>query len=357
MGKLKIIFILMLAVIVFKSCKKDESVLPYQPTPYDLQLPYGLPPMPIPASNPLTVEGVDLGRRLFYDERLSGDNTMSCATCHHPSMNFTDTAKFSTGIHGVKGTRNSMPLINLGWQNFFFWDGRVNTLEQQVLHPVINPIEMDDRWPNVVWELIQDEEYPEMFRKAFGERGIDSTKVSKALAQFIRTMISANSKYDKMRRGELVFTTDELVGLDLFTRDKDEANNIAGADCFHCHGEPMFTNNLFHNNGLDNLFLDLGRGAITNNPADNGKFKSPTLRNIALTAPYMHDGRFQTLDEVINHYSEGLVNSATVDPLMKFVADGGVALTTTEKNQLKAFLNTLTDYDFAANPAFQDPGH
>lgn len=355
MKRFWIFSILVLFIIVFKSCKKDDEILSYEPTPYILNIPDGLPPMNIPADNPLTIEGVELGRRLFYDERLSGNNTISCATCHHPSMNFTDTARYSAGITGVKGTRNSMPLINLGWQTSFFWDGRVNTLEQQVLHPVINPIEMNDHWPEVVWELIEDERYPEMFRRAFGERGIDSIKVSKALAQFLRTMISGNSKYDKMRRGELVFTTDEFLGMELFTRDKDEANGIAGADCFHCHGEPMFTSNQFHNNGLDAIFTDLGRGLVTLDSDDNGKFKAPSLRNIALTAPYMHDGRFQNLDDVINHYSTGLVYSPTIDPLMKFVADGGVALTTIEIFQLKSFLNTLSDYDFATNPAFQDP--
>lgn len=348
-------FLFMLFIITFKSCKKDDEILIYSPTPYNLVIPAGLPPMPIPIDNPLTVEGVELGRRLFYEELLSGNNTMSCATCHHPSMSFTDNAAVSVGIDGIAGTRNSMPLINLGWQTSFFWDGRVNTLEEQVLHPVIDPIEMKDHWPNVVWELVQDEKYPEMFRRAFGERGIDSVKVSKALAQFLRIMISGNSRYDKMRRNELVFTTDELLGMELFNGDKDEANNIAGGDCFHCHGEPMFTSNQFHNNGLDAIFTDLGRGFFTNNPNDNGKFKAPSLRNIALTAPYMHDGRFENLDDVIDHYSTGLVYSTTIDPLMKFVADGGVALTTTEKNQLKAFLNTLTDNDFAVNPAFQDP--
>jgi cytochrome c peroxidase len=357
MKRFWIFSVLAVFIFVFKSCKKDDEIRPYVPTPYELNIPDGLPPMPIPANNPLTKEGVELGRKLFYDELLSGNNTMSCASCHHPSLYFTDTARVSIGIDGVAGTRNSMPLINLGWQTTFFWDGRVNTLEQQVLHPVIDPIEMHDRWPNVVWELIQDEKYPEMFRKAFGERGIDSVKVSKALAQFLRIMISGNSKYDKMRRGELVFTTDENLGMELFNRDKDEANSIAGGDCFHCHGEPMFTSNIFHNNGLDAIFTDLGRGWFTMNPADNGKFKAPTLRNIALTAPYMHDGRFETLNEVVNHYSVGLVYSPTIDPLMKFVADGGVALSTTEKNQLIAFLNTLTDTDFATNPAFQDPGN
>lgn len=342
---------------MIKSCKKDDEVLPYQPTPYELNIPQGLPQMVIPADNPMTVEGVELGRRLFYDERLSGDNTLSCSSCHSPAMNFSDSAQFSTGITGQQGNRQSMVLLNLGWQNFFFWDGRVSTLEQQVLQPVINPIEMNDRWPDVVEELMEDPFYPEMYRKAFGERGIDSVKTAKAIAQFLRTLISGNSRYDKMVRGELTFTTDELTGMDLFMRDKDENNNIAGGDCFHCHGASMFTDNLFHNNGLDATFSDNGRGSFTGNPNENGKFKAPTLRNIMLTAPYMHDGRFQTIDQVLNHYSSGLQNSPTVDPLMKFVADGGVGLTTLEKNQIIAFLGTLTDSAFISNPAFQDPGY
>lgn len=357
MKKSFIILTAFIAIIILKSCKKDDEILDYQPTPYNLQIPYGFPQMVIPWDNPLTEEGVELGRRLFYDERLSGDNTMSCATCHHPSMNFTDTAQFSTGIDGYQGNRNSMPLINLGWQNFYFWDGRAATLEDQILQPVINPIEMNDKWPDVIAELKEDNLYPEMFRKAFGSRGIDSVKVSKAIAQFLRTMISGNSKYDRMRQGLEAFTPQELAGLELFNRDKDEANNIAGGDCFHCHGEPTFSDNLFHNNALDATFADLGRAIVTGNPNDAGKFKSPTLRNIALTAPYMHDGRFATLSDVVDHYSFGLVNSPTVDPLMKFVADGGVLLTPTEKNQIIAFLNTLTDTDFATNPKFQDPGY
>ncbi len=357
MKKLVILSSLFIVILILKSCKKDDEILPYQPTPYDLQIPYGLPPMIIPWDNPLTEEGVELGRRLFYDERLSGNNTMSCASCHHPSMNFTDTAKFSTGIDGLKGNRNSMPLINLGWQRFFFWDGRAATLEEQIFEPVVNPIEMNDKWPDVVEELKQDNLYPDMFRHAFGTRGIDSVRVSKAIAQFLRTLISGNSKYDRMRRGLDTFTAQELAGMELFNRDKDENNNIAGGDCFHCHGEPTFSDNLFHNNALDATFADLGRGVVTGNVNDNGKFKSPTLRNIALTAPYMHDGRFEALGDVIDHYSFGLVNSPTVDPLMKFVADGGVLLTLTEKNQIIAFLHTLTDTDFATNPKFQDPGY
>lgn len=356
MKKFLIISTIITTILILKSCKKDDEILDYQPTPYELEIPFGFPQMVIPWDNPLTEEGVELGRRLFYDERLSGDNTMSCASCHHPSMNFTDTAKFSTGIAGIKGTRNSMPLINLGWQTFYFWDGRAATLEDQIFEPVVNPIEMNDKWPDVIVELKADNLYPEMFRKAFGSRGIDSVRVSKAIAQFIRTMISGNSKYDKRRQGLAVFTQAELDGMELFNRDKDENNNIAGGDCFHCHGEPTFSDRLFHNNALDATFADLGRGLVTGSQ-DNGKFKSPTLRNIALTAPYMHDGRFETLSEVIDHYSFGLVNSPTVDPLMKFVNEGGVLLTLQEKNQIIAFLNTLTDTDFATNPKFQDPGY
>jgi cytochrome c peroxidase len=361
----KFIFLFIISVILIgKSCKDEDEPITepddsgtYTPTPYTWTDPDGFPPMVFPLDNPLTVEGIELGRRLFYDERLSGDNSMSCSSCHSPAMNFTDTAQFSTGIHGTTGNRNSMQLYNLGYQSFFFWDGRVNTLEQQVLHPVMNPVEMDESWDDVIAKLEQDALYPEMFRKAFGTVGIDSVRSAKALAQFLRTMVSANSNYDKFLRGDYQFTTDELAGRDLFNKDHDELNGIAGGDCFHCHGEPMFTDNLFHNNGLDAFFTDLGRSVVTGNSFDDAKFKTPTLRNIALSFPYMHDGRFATLDEVLTHYSTGLLHSTTIDPLMKNVDDGGVNLTTQEKNQIIAFLNTLTDMDFINNPAFQDPGY
>jgi len=289
---------------------------------------------------------------LFFDERLSKDNTQSCASCHNPRNSFTDNLRFSLGVDGVSGTRNSMPLFNLAW-NFndkFAWDGKELSLERQALEPVKNPIEMHSSWSNVASRLQQDQEYPLMFLNAFGTERIDSTLVTKAIAQFERTLISGNTKFDQYLLGNTSLNQQELNGFTIFmSEDK--------GDCFHCHGSnnnPLWTDNDFHNNGLDASFNDLGLGAVTGDPNDNGKFKSPSLRNLVYTAPYMHDGRFSTLEEVINHYSEGLQNSSTIDPLMKKVNQGGVQLTPLEKADLKAFLITLTDDDFINNPSFQN---
>lgn len=272
----------------------------------------------IPANNPLTEEGISLGKKLFFDKRLSGDNTQSCASCHIPQRSFTDETRFSDGIDGNLGTRNSMPLFNLAW-NFserFAWDGKEFGLERQALEPVKNPIEMHGNWKDVATKLQQDAEYPTLFLHAFGTSTIDSTLITKAIAQFERTLISGNSKFDQYLMGNIQLTPEELNGFTVFM-DEDRG------DCFHCHGSdnnPLWTDNAFHNNGLDAVFTDLGLGAITGDPNDNGKFKSPSLRNLAFTAPYMHDGRFATLEEVIDHYSEGLQSSPTIDPLMKKVA-------------------------------------
>jgi cytochrome c peroxidase len=318
--------------------------------------------MIIPADNPMTVEGVELGRFLFYEKRLSGDNTQSCASCHLPSASFSDPNQFSTGIDGIQGTRHSMALLNLGWEDFFFWDGRKTTLESQILEPVPNPIEMHQSWKRTVEKLNADVSYRNRFFKAFGEEGIDSTKATKAIAQFIRTLISGESKFDVMYKYEnnlslnsseqaILQTVDveEWAGYDLF-------KSLNGADCFHCHNGPLMRVKKFSNNGLmPNSVDDRGRASVTNNPEDNYKFKVPTLRNIALTAPYMHDGRFATLDEVIEHYSSGIHMSPTIDPLIEFGSQGGVQLDAQEKYLLKKFLLTLTDQKFVTNPNFQDP--
>ena len=356
---MKYLFVIFCIVAIFISCRKDK--IGYTPTPYELEIPSHFPSMIIPENNPMTKEGVSLGRMLFYEERLSGDNSMSCATCHAPENSFTDPNHFSTGIDGIAGTRNSMALINLGWQKFFFWDGRAKSLEDQILEPIPNPIEMHQKWKDAVSKLQQDVEYRNMFYKAFGEEGIDSIKVSKAIAQFIRTMISGSSKYDVMYKFEnslLLNSVDQSIlssvspeewaGYDLF-------KSLNGADCLHCHSGILMHINKFSNNGLDATFTDQGRGAITGSPNDMGRFKIPTLRNIALTAPYMHDGRFGTLDEVIEHYSSELVSSPTIDPLMEHLSSGGVQLDSQEKDLLKKFLMTLTDYSFINNPEFQDP--
>lgn len=306
----------------------------------------------LPINNPQTIEGIALGKKLFFDPILSANNTQSCADCHAPENAFSDSDKFSDGINGTLGNRNSMPLFNLAWNynEKFFWDGNTFSLEHQAFVPVSDPTEMASDWHDVEEKLQLHLEYPNLFNLAFGTSIIDSVKVTQALAQFQRTLISSNSKFDKFLLGEASLTKEEQNGFNVFM---DENRG----DCFHCHGSdnnPLWTDNLFHNNGLDETFSDLGLGFVTGDPADNGKFKSPSLRNLAFTAPYMHDGRFATLEEVINHYSEGLKNSSTIDPLMKKVSQGGVQLSDKDKNDLKLFLLSLSDYEFISNPAFQN---
>lgn len=325
----------------------------YDPTPYELDLPLGLPEMVIPQDNPLTEEGVALGRKLFYEKKLSGNNTMSCGTCHNQALGFTDNGNaVSTGIDGIAGNRNSMQLINLGYGFSFFWDGRAKTLEDQALGPVPNPIEMHQSWPNAMDKLQADDEYPELFFKAFGTDQIDSNLVAKAIAQFERTLVSGGTEVDKFFNNQSYnLSTSAKRGL-------IEVYQTEFGDCFHCHpgSNGLFTDNLFRNNGLDSVFLDSGLAAVTKDPNDMGKFKVPTLRNIALTAPYMHDGRFETLEEVIEHYNQGGHASATVDPLMKHVGTG-LNLTEERKQQLLDLLNALTDEEFLNNPAFSDPNN
>ncbi|MCH2224972.1 MAG: cytochrome-c peroxidase [Crocinitomicaceae bacterium] len=355
--KYLLVFFLLFTVIL--SCKKDK--VGYEPTPYELKIPSHFPEMIIPADNPMTVEGVELGRKLFYEKKLSGDNSISCGECHAPTSAFSDPDQFSEGIGGSLGNRNSMALINLGWNNAFFWDGRAKTLEDQIFQPVTNPVEMHQSWPDAVAKLQETLEYRNMFFKAFGEEGIDSVKVSKAIAQFLRTMISGSSKYDVMYKNEYslaltleeqeifaTVTAEEQAGYDLF-------KSLNGADCFHCHNGPLMQVMKFSNNGLDATFIDKGRGGVTGDPNDDGKFKVPTLRNIAYSAPYMHDGRFATLDEVISHYSTGVQISSTIDPLIEFASQGGVQLDAFERDLLKQFLLTMTDEAFINNPDFREP--
>jgi len=345
-----LIHIRTLLLFIVASCS-NESVDQYLPTPSPLQIPQLfenniLNPV-IPIDNPQTIEGIALGKKLFFDPILSGDNTQACADCHTPENAFADSDRFSDGIDGVLGKRNSMPLFNLAWNydEKFFWDGSTFSLEHQAFIPVSDPIEMKSSWRQLEQELQEHPEYPNLFQQAFGASTIDSTLVTKAIAQFERTLISSNSKFDKYLLGEATLTPQELNGFNVFM---DETRG----DCFHCHGSdknPLWTDNAFHNNGLDETFTDLGLGRVTGDPSDNGKFKSPSLRNLEFTAPYMHDGRFATLNDVINHYSDGLKNSSTVDPLMKKVAQGGVGLSQQDKADLKSFLLTLSDYEFVNN--------
>jgi cytochrome c peroxidase len=344
-------------LVVSCTTDQDDNIDGYTATPLELNIPplfaeKILPPV-IPEDNPQSVEGVALGRKLFFEKKLSADNTLACAGCHSPASAFSDPRQFSVGIDGLAGTRNSMPLFNLAWNynELFFWDGRAVSVEDQALFPVVDPIEMHNTWPDAVNTLQEDPEYPALFEAAFGTQNIDSVLVTKAIAQFVRTLISGDSKFDRYLAGTEQLTQSELNGLNIFL---DENRG----DCFHCHGNPnnpLWTDNIFHNNGLDETHTDRGRGEVTGDPREFGTFKTPSLRNLAYTAPYMHDGRFNTIDEVIDHYSEGLVYSETIDPLMKKVDEGGVGLTPEEKADLKAFLLSLSDPGFISNPDFQDP--
>ena len=307
---------LILLLLVLAACRPQNEEA-YQPTPYELPTPLFFPTQNnIPDNNPMTVEGVALGEKLFFEQR-------GCAMCHHKEHSF------EFGPEGTLehlGTQHTMlPLINLAWNTSGLgWRGNVATLEDMVYAAYTDPLEINADTADVVRQLRQSETYPELFKKAFGTDEITFVQVEKAIAQYVRSLVFADSKFDRYLRGEEQLSQDELNGYLLFTTEN-------GADCFHCHGggsNALFTTNMTYNNGLD--------------AEDHGEFKAPSLRNIALTAPYMHDGRFNTLDEVIDFYSEGVQYSEQISPLMHHVMQGGVRLTPEEKQQLKAFLNTLT---------------
>lgn len=350
MKVIKTIMAMAVLLMVIVSCTPVHEE-PYQPTPYELARPSYFPSRTnIPDDNPMTEEGVALGRKLFYDARLSGrdgiDGIRSCSSCHHQENNFEFGAPTNTH-HAM------LPLINLAWNRTGLgWNGGVATLEDMVLAAVTSPVEIDADTNQVVKYLQRTADYPELFEKAFGSRHITFVDVEKAIAQFVRSLVSADSKFDRYLLGEEDLTEDELAGYELFCTEE-------GADCFHCHGGgglALMTTNLFYNNGLDDEFNDPeDRAAVTGSHWDRGAYKAPTLRNIAVSAPYMHDGRFTTLDEVIDFYSEGVKDSENINPLMHHVMDGGVRLTDEEKAQLKAFLNTLTDEAFLENNEFSRP--
>jgi cytochrome c peroxidase len=315
-----------------------------------------------PSANPMTPAGIALGRRLFYDPILSGDHTLSCGGCHQQQFAFSDGGNAtSQGIHGEFGGVNTPAIVNPGWSTTFFWDGRAPSLEKQALGPVPNPIEMDLKWEVAIERLEMHAEYPGLFNSAFGSSDIDSNLVADAIAQFERSMISIDSRWDRSQRGEITLTADEVAGEVLYNREDR-------GDCFHCHGlGPIFDNSVvpsgplvFANNGLDSS-PDAGRFAVTGVESDRGKFKVPTLRNIEMTAPYMHDGRFDTLEEVVRFYNTGMhADSPNFDGKLRgnaLAREGGSlpVWTETEIRQLVAFLKSLTDDSFLARPSLSDP--
>ncbi|XHR93712.1 cytochrome-c peroxidase [Mucilaginibacter sp. UC70_90] len=313
----------------------------------------------VPANNPTTRQGVYLGRLLFYEPKLSATNTISCGSCHHQSKAFTDGRALSIGVNNGLATRNSMSLANLLWARKFFWDGRAASLEDQVAFPLTNPHEMGQAVEVSVQKLNSTKLYPGLFKIVYGDSTITGERIAKAIAQFERTLISANSHYDQYLRNAYKPTDDELKGMELFNRGPDPEKGIRGANCTHCHGGPKTYLELFHNNGLDSISKDEGMAAFTGLVTDRGRFKVPTLRNIALTAPYMHDGRFKTLNEVVDHYSEHIKQSVSLSAFLQGESNevGGksLKLLPKEKKQLIAFLNMLTDSTFIRDKRFADP--
>lgn len=362
MKKIKIsIGLALIASLVFVACKDDDTTtneVQHDTTPYQLDFGNFAPPN-IPADNPLSVQGVELGRMLFYEKGMSGDGTQSCASCHRQQDAFSDTAQFSTGIRGKMGGRQAMAIFNMLWhENEFFWDGRAHLLRDQSLMPIQDPLEMDESLDNVIAKLAAKQEYIDQFVRAFGSDEINATKISLALEQFMNSIISNQSKYDKHLAGEEQLSPSELRGKNLFFAEYNEFfPDESGADCAHCHSGDNFHQSRYINNGLDDDagFKDLGRAAVTKNARDNAKFKVTSLRNIELTPPYMHDGRFATLEEVVDHYNEGLHESSTLNPALEATRKTGLMLDSVEKADLVAFLKTLTDRSLQTNPAYSSP--
>jgi cytochrome c peroxidase len=355
------------------SCSEEVQEVEQEsssPVPYQLELPWYFPDsLQLPGqANPLTEEGVALGRMLFYDKRLSADNTVSCASCHQQEKAFTDGRRFPVGVNGGQTNRNAMSLVNLLWVSHLNWDGSSTSLEEQAVIPITNPLEMGAELDEVVARLQATDLYPEKFRAAFGSETVTAENMLKALAQFQRTLISQESKLDRYWRKEYEPTELELRGMDLFYTHPDPSVGLRGGNCGDCHigahtGGAIGGFNGFHNNGLDNdAQLAEGLAGVSGNDFDRGKFRAPSLRNIALTAPYMHDGRFQTLEEVLDHYNEHIRVSSTLSPLIRQASNESpeegevmLRLREDEKEAIIAFLHMLTDSTFISDPKFSNP--
>ncbi len=336
-----------IGAIWIATAQNQGGNIPPGTTRYKLVVPVGLPTPPIAGDNPLTVEGVALGQRLFFEKKLSGNNTQACSTCHRPNAAFSDVGNaVSTGITGAKGTRNAPALFNLAYQHAFFWDGRSPSLRAQALAPIQNPVEMNQTLTATVQKLSADSTYVSQFAKAFGSAGITPARIGLALEQFESTILAGSSKFDLFQQGKATLTAQEQRGLFLFRTPFNPRQNQFGADCARCHGGPLMSDFDFKNNGLDTQPKDLGLADFTNRPGDIGKFKTPSVRNLSASGPYMHDGRFQTLEQVVEHYSDGILPSPTLDPGLAR-EPGGVRLSPADQAALVAFLKTLVDPQFA----------
>jgi len=291
------------------------------------------------ATNTVTKEGFELGRKLFYDPILSANNTISCGSCHIQTSAFTHHGHtVSHGIFDRQGTRNSPPIMNLAWNTSFMWDGGIADLDLQSVAPITNHLEMGETMANVLQKLRASSQYPPLFKKAYGSEEITTANFLKSLSQFMLLCVSSNSKYDSVVRNE---------GRVKFTAAEAEGRTIVQEKCGTCHKEPLFTDNSFRSNGLiPSLENDEGRFLITQNPGDKYRFKVPSLRNLAYTAPYMHDGRLLTLDAVLDHYTMGVQNTPNLDPEFRKSSTPGIPLTADERTKILAFLTTLNDRAF-----------
>lgn len=338
---MKVLFIALLFGSVFTACKKQNPIIEpakeisfYQPDHFPN------PVYPID-EYPVTTAGFELGRELFYSTQLSSDNTISCASCHAQTHQFADhNIALSVGVNGLTGTRNAPAIFNMAWQPYFNWDGGVNHLDMFHLAPITSSVEMNETIPGLLTKLNNSQAWKNKFKNAFGVSNITDYEVFKALSQFVLMITSDQSLYDDVQRGKAIFNADQQAGYELFL-----------AKCAACHTEPLFTNYGFVNNGLDQIPADSGRFRITQNPIDIGKFKVPTLRNVLFTYPYMHDGRFFTIDQVLDHYDHGIVASPTLAPEL----NNGIPLSEIERTQLKKFLETLNDYELLSSPLIAEP--
>ncbi|MCB0641677.1 MAG: cytochrome-c peroxidase [Phaeodactylibacter sp.] len=354
--------VLCLFALAFFACQDEapmEETVLYDDTPFELRYSTEFPEPDLPADNALTVQGVELGRMLFYETRLSKDGSQSCAACHRLVDAFADTMQFSLGVEGLPGKRQAMAVFNMAWNsNEFFWDGRAHLLRDQALLPIQDPLEMNETLENAIAKLSAEKLYTDQFIRAFGSADITAEKMALAMEQFMLSIVSDQSKYDRYLAGEITLNESEERGRQLFFAEYNPFfPDESGADCAHCHGGINFENDQYMNNGLDTDadFTDIGREEVTGLESDRAKFKVPSLRNVAVTPPYMHDGRFSTLEEVVAHYNSGIKSSSTVDPAILNTQSTGLLLTEQDKIDLINFLKTFTDEVFLSNPAYDTP--
>ena len=338
-----------LSLVLFLSCTSDKDDSDYQNIPIAYQVPSNFPPLAYNmADNPLTEKGFELGKKIFYDGRLASDGVVSCGFCHIQNDAFTHHGHtFSHGVGDGVGVRNAPPIQNMAYQTQFFWDGAADHIELLSMSPISNELEMNGNIIAIINMMKNDSSYKRLYKQAFANGEINSENMLKALAQFMTLLTSSNSRFDKYRRNELggILTTQELAGYAIFNQK-----------CASCHATDIFTDNSFRNNGLpiNPSINDKGRYRVTGLDEDKYRFKVPSLRNIEKTAPYMHDGRFYTLEAVLDHYDSGVAQIQNLDPSLQHAGTLGIPLSSTEKAQLITFLKTLTDNEFLSNPKFAE---